>query len=72
MDAIALLADTWDNDVDPEVSAQLVQTNVQAYLSFGNGIGKRQRQEKGHIPCSSITFVTGTLLTTTEKNESEN
>ena len=28
LDAIALLADTWDNDLDPEVSAQLVQANV--------------------------------------------
>ena len=25
VDAIALLADTWDNDLDPEVSAQLVE-----------------------------------------------
>ena len=32
LDAIALLADTWDNDLDPEVSAQLVQANVRAYL----------------------------------------
>ena len=35
LDAIALLADTWNDDLDPEVSAQLVQANVQADLSFG-------------------------------------
>ena len=29
LDANALLADTWDNDLDPEVSARLV------HLSFG-------------------------------------
>ena len=34
LDAIALLADTWDNDLDPEGSALLVQSNVRAYLSF--------------------------------------
>ena len=34
LDAIALLADTWDNDLGPEVSAQLVKANAQAYLSF--------------------------------------
>ena len=39
LDASALLADAWDNDLDPEVSAQLVQAKVQAYLSF--------RKEKG-------------------------
>ena len=33
--AIALLAETWDTDLDPEVSAQLVQANVQAYFTFG-------------------------------------
>ena len=42
MDAIALLADTWDNDLDPEVSAQLVQVSAQAYLSFGEEKGKGQ------------------------------
>ena len=30
LDAIALLADTWDDDLDPEVSAQLVQGSAQA------------------------------------------
>ena len=48
MDAIALLADTWDNELDPEVSAQLVQAYVQAYLSFGKekGKGKGKGQSK--------------------------
>ena len=35
LDAIALLADTWNADLDPEASAQLLQVTVQAYLSFG-------------------------------------
>ena len=35
LDAIALLADTWDNGLDPEENAQLVQASAQAYLSFG-------------------------------------
>ena len=35
LDAIDLLADTWDTDLDPEVCAKLVQVNVRAYLSFG-------------------------------------
>ena len=30
LDAIALLADTWDNDLAPDVSAQLVQVSAQA------------------------------------------
>ena len=33
LDAITLLADTWDNDLDPEMSAQLVHASAQAYLS---------------------------------------
>ena len=32
LDAIALLADTWDDSLDPEVSAQLVQASAQAHL----------------------------------------
>ena len=40
MDANALLADTWNNDLDPEVNAQLVQANVQAYFSVGKEKGK--------------------------------
>ena len=34
MYAFALIGDTCDIDLDPEVSAQLVQTSAQAYLSF--------------------------------------
>ena len=37
LDAIALLADTWNDDLDPDVSAQ-------AYLFFGKDTGKRQSQ----------------------------
>ena len=33
LDATALLADLWDNDLDPDVSAQLVQASAQAYFS---------------------------------------
>ena len=65
-DAIALLADTQNDDLDPEVSAQWVQANVQADLSFGKKKGERQRQKQGQIPCSSITFVTGGSSTTAE------
>ena len=39
MDAIALLADTWDNDLDPEMSAQ-------AYLTFGKDKGTRKGKAK--------------------------
>ena len=41
--AIALLADTWDDDLDPEASAQLVQGSAQAYFSFGKGERERER-----------------------------
>ena len=47
MDAIALLADTWNDDLDPEVSAQLVQASAQAYLSFGKDKGKGKVKPKG-------------------------
>ena len=51
LDANALLADTWDSHLDPEVSAQLVQASAQAYLSFGkhkgNGKGKAKGKGKG-------------------------
>ena len=52
LDAIALLADTWDVDLDPEVSAQLVQDNVQAFLSLGKekGKGKGKGKSKGRYP----------------------
>ena len=32
LDEIALLADIWDSDLHPEVSAQLVQASAQGYL----------------------------------------
>ena len=46
LDAIALLADTWDNDLDHEVSAQFVQANVQAYLKKEKGKGKGKGKDK--------------------------
>ena len=46
-DAIALLADTWNDDLDPEVSAQLVQSSAQAYFSVGKDKGKGKRKAKG-------------------------
>ena len=50
LDAIAaLLADAWDNDLDPKVSAQLVQAKVQAYLSF--------RKEKGIKTRARVNFL---------------
>ena len=65
MDEIALLADTWDNELDPEVSAQLVQANVQAYLSFGQDKGTG----KGNVRLSH--FVIGRSSTTIERTESK-
>ena len=65
MDAIALLADTWNDDLDPEVSAQLVQASAQDSLSFGKekgkGIGevKAKGKGKGQISCSTVTSVIG-------------
>ena len=41
-DANALLADTWDNDLDSEASAQLVRASAQAYLAFFRK-GERKR-----------------------------
>ena len=52
LDEIALLADTWDNDIDPEVSAQQEQANVRAYLPFG----KEKEQRLGQVSCSLIMF----------------
>ena len=40
LDAIALHADTWHDDLDPEVSAQLVQTSAQASFPFGKDESK--------------------------------
>ena len=50
LDAIALLADTWDNDLDPEVSAQPVQANAQAYLSAGKEEGGTFPVRPSHLP----------------------
>ena len=54
LDAIALLADTWDNNVDPERRAQLVQASAQASLCFGKekgkGKGKGKGKSKGRYP----------------------
>ena len=47
LDAIALLGDTWNDDLDPEVSAQLVQSSAQAYFSFGKDKGKGKGKAKG-------------------------
>ena len=49
LDAIALFAERWNDDLDPELSAQLVQASAQAYLSFGKdkGIGKEKGKGKG-------------------------
>ena len=49
--ATARLADTWDTDLDPEVSAQLVKANVRAYLSWGKEKGKSKG--KGKLPVRS-------------------
>ena len=54
LDVIALLADTWDNDLDPEINAQLVQANVRAYLPFegkSKGEGKFPVRSS-HLPLS--------------------
>ena len=52
LDAIALPADTWNDDLDPEVSKQMVQANVQADLSFGKkkGKGKGKGKSQGRYP----------------------
>ena len=47
LDAIALLADTWDDDLDREVDAQLAQVSAQAYLSFGKEKEKRPTKRPG-------------------------
>ena len=65
LDAIALLADAWNDDLDPEASAQLVQASAQAYLSFEKDKGK------GQVPSSTITSVVGGPTTTPERTKSE-
>ena len=56
LNAIALLADTWDVDslTDLEVCAQLVQANAHAYFSFSSeeGEGKAKWQNEGQCPVS--------------------
>ena len=46
LDAIALLADTGNDDLDPEVSAQLVQASAHACLSFGKDKGKAKARAR--------------------------
>ena len=54
LEAIVLLADTWNDDLDPEASAQFVQASAPAYLTYGKdrgkGKGKRTRKGKGRYP----------------------
>ena len=61
LDAIAPLADTWDNDLDSEVSAQLVQVSAQPYL-----------QQQGQISCSPVSPDTGGSPTAIERTETDN
>ena len=74
LDAITLFADTWDNDLDPEVSAQLVQASAQVYLSFGKEKGKVKGKDKGkgRYPVRPSTFDTGGSSTAIEGTESGN
>ena len=76
LDAVALLADTWGDSLDPEVSAQLVQASAQAYISFGmdkgKGKGKKQKKGQGQIPCSTVTSAIGGPSATTERTEGKN
>ena len=37
----------WNDDIDPEVSAQFVQASAQAYLSLGKEKGKGEGKGKG-------------------------
>ena len=60
LDVILLLADTWDDDLDPDVSAQLVQASAQAYFSFGKekGKGEGKGKDKGryHVRPSHLSL----------------
>ena len=76
LDAIALLADTWNDDLHPVVSAQLVQANAQAYLSFGKEKGKGKGKAKGkgkgrYSVCPSHLSLEGRRKST-ERTESKN
>ena len=51
LDAVALLADIWDYDLDPEVSAQLVPAHVRGSFSFGKQKGRSKG--KGKFPVRS-------------------
>ena len=70
LDATALLADTWNDDLDPEVSAQVVQASAQAYLfegeEKGRGKDRAKGKGKGRCPVRSVTSVTGGSTKTTE------
>ena len=54
LDAIALRADTWDDNLDPEVSAPLVQASAQALFLVWKGQrkrkGKKQKKGMGRYP----------------------
>ena len=71
---LLLFADTWDDDLDPEVSAQLVQASAEAYLSFGKETvkGKGKAKGQGQISCSPVTSVIGGSSTMTERTEGKN
>ena len=63
LDAIALLAVTWDvvySLTDHEKCAQLVQANAHAYFSFSaeQAEGKSKMAERRAISCSTVTFGT--------------
>ena len=47
LDGIAHLADTWDDNLHPEVSAQLVQASAQSLPLLRKGERYSQRQGQG-------------------------
>ena len=58
LDAIALLAGTWDVDLmsNPGLGAQLVQAIAQAYLPFGSGKGQGKGKRRAHILFALRTY----------------
>ena len=66
------LLDAWDNDLDPEVRARMVQADVQAYLSLGKK-GKGKGKGKGKIlvrpSCLSLEDRRQQMRKRTAKNE---
>ena len=56
LDAIAVLADTWNDDFDPEVSAQLVQASAPAYLSLGKDIRKGKAKARARARAEADTL----------------